>query len=95
MIFYSTSLSPELDTQRVLATRSELIEPSADFHFDGMLLTIVPEGNCLSGYFLSIEGQQILVGRISGEPGDRDVINGLAVAVMDFTGRPAFRQTRS
>jgi len=64
---------------------------SADFHFDDMLMAIVPEGNGASGYFLSIEGEQIRVGRIGGESGDGDVINRLPAAVVDFAGGPRFR----
>ena len=78
---------------RVARLRPELIGRSADFHFNDMLMAIVPEGNCLSGQLPTIEREQTGVGRISGEPGDGDVKNRLPVAVVDFEGRPRSRQT--
>ena len=35
------------------------MDRSVDSHFDGMLTAIVPEGNGLSRYFLSIEEERI------------------------------------
>src|SRR5665811_206634 len=60
-----------------------------------MLTAVVHQGNRFPGQFLSVEGELICAGRISGEPADRYMINGLPVAVVDFAGRPTFRQTGS
>ena len=56
-----------------------------------MLAAVVHQRDRFPGQFLSVEGELVRVGRISDEPGDGDVINGLPVAVVDFVGRPAFR----
>ena len=66
-------------------------ERRTDSRFDCMFAAVVPEGNCLSRYLLSIERKQGRIGRIGGEPRDGDVVEGLPVAVTKFEGGPGFR----
>src|ERR1035437_7569119 len=66
-----------------------------DFQFHEMLTAVVHQGDRFHGKFFSVEKELICAGRISREPADRYMINGLPVAVVDFVGRPAFRQTGS
>ena len=60
-----------------------------DFQFHEMLTAVVHQGDRFHGQFFSVEKELIRVGRISREPADRYMINGLPVAVVDFAGRPA------
>jgi hypothetical protein len=54
-----------------------------------MLTAVVHQGDRFHGKFFSVEKELICAGRISREPADRYMINGLPVAVVDFVGRPA------
>ena len=58
-----------------------------------MLFAIVTQGQVCSREFLSIEGEQVNAGRISGVPGDGDVIHRLPIAVVDLAGIPCPRQS--
>lgn len=72
-----------------------LISPVANFQFDEMLAAIIHQGNGFFSQFFAIEKELIRLGSIGCQTADGDVENSLAVAVMDFTDHPAFRQTRS
>ena len=60
-----------------------------------MLAVIICQGNGFHRQFFAIEKELIYLGSIGCQAADGDVINGLAVAVMDFIRRPTLRQTRS
>src|ERR1039458_5858335 len=70
---------------------AKVMPVSADPDFDGVLMAIVEEGNCLPGYCLPVNREQIFAGRISGEADDGDVIDRLPVAVVDLETCPSLR----
>lgn len=57
---------------------------STDLLLREMFAVIVDEGNGLIGLRFSVDDESWLVCGVHGETRDRDVINGLAVAVVDF-----------
>src|SRR5438067_562444 len=60
---------------------------------DKVLNMIVCQGNRLFGQGLTVEGQ--FTSSVCGQTVDRDVINGLPVAIMNLVAGPACRKTRS
>ena len=60
-----------------------------------MHLLVVNQWNRFHGNFFAIKPELSLIFRIRFKPGDSDVINGLPKAVVDFVGRPVFRQIPS
>src|SRR5271166_6404900 len=68
---------------------------AADLHLDEMLASVIPEGDSLPGYLLAIDGEQARAGRVRVEAVDADVIDGLAVTVVDLDARPGLWQAGS